>query len=318
MVFFFNIFLFESKKSNFYDIIRIVGGDIVQEEIEAFKTYLLIDKKYSNNTIISYENDLKKFNYYTNKSISLISKQDILDVLKKLHDENLSNASINHFITSVRSFYKFLIINKLVKENVMDFIATPKRDKHLPKVLSEEEINKLLNISLHNAFDYRNKAILELMYATGLRAGELTELKINDIDLNMAVVRTIGKGRKERIIPLGDYALYYLKIYLSEYRSQLLKRTLSDYLFLNNHGRKLSRQGLFKIIQSLAHQQQIKKEISPHTLRHSFATHLLNGGADLRSIQELLGHSDISTTQIYTHISNQRLNKDYHQFHPHG
>ena len=230
----------------------------------------------------------------------------------------MSDASINHFISSVRSFYKFLVINKFVKENIMDFIAPPKRNKHLPKVLSIEEINKLLNIPLNNAFDYRNKAILELMYATGLRVSELSELKVNDVNLNMAIVRTLGKGSKERVIPLGDYALYYLKIYLNDYRSQLLKRHLSDYLFLNNHGKKLSRQGLFKIIQSLAHQQQINKEISPHTLRHSFATHLLNGGADLRSIQELLGHSDISTTQIYTHISNQKLNEDYHQFHPHG
>ena len=305
-------------KSYFYVIINIVGGDIMKEEIDAFKTYLLIDKKYSNNTIMSYENDLKKFDYHVQKQISTISKQDILDVLKKLNDENLSDASINHFISSVRSFYKFLVINKFVKENIMDFIAPPKRKKYLPKVLSIEEINKLLNIPLNNAFDYRNKAILELMYATGLRASELSELKVNDVNLNMAIVRTLGKGSKERVIPLGDYALYYLKTYLNDYRSQLLKRHLSDYLFLNNHGKKLSRQGLFKIIQSLAHQQQINKEISPHTLRHSFATHLLNGGADLRSIQELLGHSDISTTQIYTHISNQKLNEDYHQFHPHG
>lgn len=290
----------------------------MKEEIDAFKTYLLIDKKYSNNTIVSYENDLKKFDYHVKKQISAISKQDILDVLKKLNDEGLSDASINHFISSIRSFYKFLVINKIVKENVMDFIAPPKRNKHLPKVLSIEEMNKLLNIPLNNAFDYRNKAILELMYATGLRASELSELKVNDVNLNMAIVRTLGKGSKERVIPLGDYALYYLKTYLNDSRSQLLKRHLSDYLFLNNHGKKLSRQGLFKIIQSLARQQQINKEISPHTLRHSFATHLLNGGADLRSIQELLGHSDISTTQIYTHISNQKLNEDYHQFHPHG
>lgn len=292
--------------------------DSMQKEIMSFKTYLLIDKKYSNNTIASYENDLKKFEHYSSKKITDISKQDILNILKKLHEENLSNASINHFITSVRSFYKFLVINKIVKENIMEFIVTPKRDKHLPKVLSEEEINKLLNFPLNDVFDYRNKAILELMYATGLRVSELSNLKTNDIDLDMAIVRTMGKGGKERIIPLGDYALYYIKIYLTDYRLHLLKKTLNDYLFLNNHGNKLSRQGLFKIIQTLAKKQQIKKEISPHTLRHSFATHLLNGGADLRSIQELLGHSDISTTQIYTHVSNQKLSEDYHHFHPHG
>lgn len=304
--------------SNIYVIIYLDGGDKVQNEIQDFKTYLQIDKKYSSNTIASYENDLKKLAHYTNKPIAKVSKQDMLHVLKKLQKENLSNASINHFITSVRSFYKFLIINNIVKDNIMDFIANPKKEKYLPKVLSEKEINQLLDIPLNDAFDYRNKAILELMYATGLRVSELINLKINDVDLKMAIVRTIGKGSKERIIPLGDYALYYLKIYLENYRPLLLKRTLTDYLFLNNHGQELSRQGLFKIIQAQAKKQGIKKEISPHTLRHSFATHLLNGGADLRSIQELLGHSDISTTQIYTHVSNQKLNEDYHQFHPHG
>lgn len=200
----------------------------------------------------------------------------------------------------------------------MDFISSPKREKHLPKVLSEEEIDKLLNIPLTDAFSYRNKAILEIMYATGLRVSELINLKVNDIDLNMALLKTLGKGSKERIIPLGDYALNYLKLYINEYRNQLIKRNLTDYLFLNNHGNKLTRQGLFKILNKLAREQGIKTEISPHTLRHSFATHLLNGGADLRSIQELLGHSDISTTQIYTHVSNQKLNEDYHKFHPHG
>lgn len=287
-------------------------------EIDLFKTYLLIDKKYSSNTIASYENDLKKFERYSKKKITDISKQDVVNVLKKLQEENLSNSSINHFVTTLRSFYKFLIINNIVKENVMDFISSPKREKHLPRVLSENEIDKLLNITLTDHYSYRNKAILELMYATGLRVSELINLKVNDIDLNMAILKTIGKGSKERIIPLGDYALNYLKIYINEYRSLLIKKDLNDYLFLNNHGNKLTRQGLFKILNKLAREQDIKTEISPHTLRHSFATHLLSGGADLRSIQELLGHSDISTTQIYTHISNQKLNEDYHKFHPHG
>lgn len=290
----------------------------MDREIDLFKTYLLIDKKYSNNTIVSYENDLKKFEHYSKKKINDISKQDIMNVLKKLQEENLSNSSINHFVTTLRSFYKFLIINNIVKENIMDFISSPKREKHLPRVLSENEIDKLLNIPLTDHYSYRNKAILELMYATGLRVSELINLKVNDIDLNMAILKTIGKGSKERIIPLGDYALNYLKIYINEYRSLLIKKDLNDYLFLNNHGNKLTRQGLFKILNKLAREQDIKAEISPHTLRHSFATHLLNGGADLRSIQELLGHSDISTTQIYTHISNQKLNEDYHKFHPHG
>ena len=290
----------------------------MEKEIDLFISYLLIDKKYSQNTIDSYTNDLNKFSSYINKDIKNIKKEDIINVLKKLQKENLSNSSINHFVTTLRSFYKFLIINNLVKENIMDFISTPKREKHLPKVLSESDIDKLLNIPLNDAFSYRNKAILELMYASGLRVSELINLKVNDIDLNMALLKTLGKGSKERIIPIGDYALNYLKIYIKEYRDLLIKKNVNDYLFLNNHGNKLTRQGLFKILNKLAREQGIKTELSPHTLRHSFATHLLNGGADLRSIQELLGHSDISTTQIYTHISKQKLQKDYHQYHPHG
>ncbi len=290
----------------------------MDREIDLFVGYLLIDKKYSQNTIDSYTNDLNKFSSYINKSITQINKQDIINVLKKLQIENLSNSSINRFVTTLRSFYKFLIINDIVKENIMDFISSPKREKHLPKVLSETEIDKLLNIPLTDVFSYRNKAILELMYAAGIRVSELINLKVNDIDLNMALLKTLGKGSKERIIPLGDYALKYLKIYINEYRPLLIKRNLTDYLFLNNRGNKLTRQGLFKILEKLAREQGIKTEISPHVLRHSFATHLLNGGADLRSIQELLGHSDISTTQIYTHISNKKLNEDYHKFHPHG
>lgn len=290
----------------------------MEKEIDLFISYLLIDKKYSQNTIDSYTNDLNKFSSYINKDIKNIKKEDIINVLKKLQKENLSNSSINHFVTTLRSFYKFLIINNLVKENIMDFISTPKREKHLPKVLSESDIDKLLNIPLNDAFSYRNKAILELMYASGLRVSELINLKVNDIDLNMALLKTLGKGSKERIIPIGDYALNYLRIYIKEYRDLLIKKNINDYLFLNNHGNKLTRQGLFKILNKLAREQGIKNELSPHTLRHSFATHLLNGGADLRSIQELLGHSDISTTQIYTHISKQKLQEDYHQYHPHG
>lgn len=290
----------------------------MDREIDLFISYLLIDKKYSQHTIDSYTNDLNKFSSYINKPVAQINKDDIIGILKKLNDENLSNSSINHFVTVLRSFYKFLVINNIVKENIMNFISSPKREKHLPKVLSEEEIDKLLNIPLNDAFSYRNKAIIELMYATGLRVSELVNLKVNDIDLNMALLKTLGKGSKERIIPLGDYALNYLKLYINEYRSLLIKKNLNDYLFLNNHGNKLTRQGLFKMLDKLANEQGIKTEISPHTLRHSFATHLLNGGADLRSIQELLGHSDISTTQIYAHVSNQKLNDDYHKFHPHG
>jgi len=200
----------------------------------------------------------------------------------------------------------------------MEWIEIPKIKKSLPKTLSFEEINKLLDIKLNDKYSYRNKAMLELMYSSGLRVSELVNVKIHDIDSESCIIRVMGKGSKERIVPLGDYAIKYIDIYLKEYRNKLIKKEYNDYLFLNNHGKKMTRQGFFKIIKNLAKQQKIKVEFSPHTLRHSFATHLLDGGADLRSIQEMLGHSDISTTQIYTHVSKELLKENYNNFHPHA
>ena len=174
----------------------------------------------------------------------------------------------------------------------------------------------LLNIELKDEFSYRNKAMLELMYATGLRVSELINLTINNIDLEENIVRCIGKGNKERIVPIGQTAIKYLKIYIDNYRDKLKKRTLCDKLFLNNHGKQMTRQGFFKIIKKIAEEKNIKKPISPHVLRHSFATHLLNNGADLRSIQTMLGHTNLSTTQIYTNINNETLKENYELYHP--
>ena len=200
----------------------------------------------------------------------------------------------------------------------MEWIELPKIKKTLPKTLSIDDINKLLDFKLKDSFSYRNKAMLELMYSSGLRVSELVNVKINDIDNELCVIRVMGKGSKERIIPIGDYAIKYIDIYSKEHRNKLIKKQYNDYLFLNNHGKKMTRQGFFKIIKNIAKIQNIKTEFSPHTLRHSFATHLLNGGADLRSIQEMLGHSDISTTQIYTHVSKELLKENYDNFHPHA
>lgn len=188
----------------------------------------------------------------------------------------------------------------------------------MPSILTEDEILKLLDIELTDNFSYRNKAMLELMYATGLRVSELINLKMQDIDFSQDIIRTFGKGSKERVIPIGDYAKEYLEKYIYEYRGSMLKKENTEYLFLNNHGKQMTRQGFFKIIKKIAKEKGINKELSPHTLRHSFASHLLKYGADLRTIQELLGHSDISTTQIYTHITNEELKKNYEDFHPHG
>ena len=287
-------------------------------EIDEFCNYLLIDKHYSNNTIESYKRDLTKFYVYIDKDLKKVSKDDIKNYLKHLYDDKMNERSIARNISTLKSFYKFLIINKTIKDNPMESISLPKLGKKLPNTLSEEDINKLLDIKLNDNYSYRNKAMLELMYATGLRVSELVNLKVYDVNLEEAIVKTMGKGSKERIIPIGDYALNALKTYINEYRSSLFKREVNDYLFLNNHGMRMTRQGFFKIIKKLASEQGIKKDFSPHTLRHSFATHLLSHGADLRIIQELLGHSDVSTTQIYTHVSNEELEDTFKKYHPHG
>ena len=193
----------------------------------------------------------------------------------------------------------------------------PKLSKTLPKVLSVEDIDNILNIKLETKYDYRNKAILELMYSTGVRISELINIKIHDLNINNCTLKVIGKGSKERIIPVGDYALKYTEIYLNNYR-HLFNKNNSDYLFLNPSGNKLSRQAFFKTIKKIALEKNIKVDFSPHTLRHSFATHMLENGADLRTIQELLGHSDLSTTQIYTNISNKFIEDNYNEYHPHS
>ena len=290
---------------------------MLDDLINDFCTYLLIDKNYSKNTIDAYRNDLEMFNKFVNKSINSIDDNDIKSYLKYLKDNKHNERSIARNTSSLRSFYKFLIINKHVKTNPMENITSIKLSKKLPDILTIDEINKILDIKITDNYSVRNKAMLELIYAAGLRVSELINLKTYDIDTLENIVRTMGKGNKERIIPIGEYATNALNSYLS-IRYTFLKKEINDYLFLNNHGKKMTRQGFFKIIKKLAQDNNIKKDISPHTLRHSFATHMINNGADLRTIQELLGHSDISTTQIYTHVSTEKLKQEFESFHPHG
>ncbi len=285
--------------------------------IDEFIDYLRFEKKYSENTISSYTLDLKKFTNYIKKDYDKIKKEDIQKYIQNLSKEE-SSLSVSRTISTLKSFYKFLEINKYTKSNPLTLINNPKQPKTLPKVLSEKEVNKLLDINLKTDFDYRNKAMLELMYGSGLRVSELINLNVNDIDVNNCTVRIFGKGSKERIIPLNEYATEAINNYILYHRTALFKHGENNYLFLNNHGNKMTRQGFFKILKKLAKEKNIKTEFSPHTLRHSFATHLLKYGADLRSIQELLGHSDISTTQIYTHITNEKLQKNYQEYHPHS
>jgi len=289
------------------------------EKIDDFQNYLRLEKKYSENTISSYERDLNKYrNYFEEKKeLKNITNKDIKEYIQHLNKEE-SARSVARNISSLKSFYKFLLLEKYINKNPLDNITPPKLKKALPKVLTEEEVDKLLNIKLTDNYSYRNKAMLELMYSSGLRVTELINLKITDVDLDMALVRIFGKGSKERVIPLGQYAINALNEYITYHRGSMLKNKTSNYLFLSSRGDKMTRQAFFKTLKKIAKEQGIKTEFSPHTLRHSFATHLLKHGADLRSIQELLGHSDVSSTQIYTHITNEKLKENYTDFHPHG
>jgi integrase/recombinase XerD len=284
--------------------------------IEEYITYLKVDKKYSKNTIDSYYENLKKLENLK-KDILTITQEDLRNFIQK-ELSNLEVSSIKHHITVLKEFYKFLEREEYIKTNPTLYLEMPKEKKKLPSTLTEDEINRLLDVKLVDNYSYRNKAMLELMYSAGLRVSELLQIKIHDINLEEATLKVMGKGSKERILPLGDYALYYVKIYLTKYRNDMLKRKHTDYLFLNSRGDALSRQGFFKIIKEQALEKGIQKNISPHTLRHSFATHMLKNGADLRSIQELLGHESITTTQIYTHIVDEQLKEDYTSYHPHG
>lgn len=285
---------------------------------EEFINYLIIDKKYTQATTNSYRTQLEKFYKIINKKVVDITKNDLKDYIKYLNDKNLKEKSISHNISVLRSYFKFLIIEKKINENPSLFIELPKIPKTLPNVLTTQEVDKLLDIKITDKYSSRNKAMLELLYSSGLRVSELINLKLNDISFEEALVRVYGKGNKERIIPIGDIAIKYTKQYVEEYRVKLIKKIQTEYLFLSSRGTKMSRQAFFKIIKQLANEKNIKKDFSPHTLRHSFATHMLNGGADLRSVQELLGHSNISTTQIYTHISNKKIYDDYNNSHPHS
>lgn len=289
----------------------------MNDYIKDFLDYLIIDKKYSINTKESYENDLTNFYLFSNKNLEKILKEDILKYIEYLK-KNESDRTIAHNITVLRSFYKYMEIENNIKKNPMENIDMPKLKKSLPKVLSIEEVDKLLDINLKDKYDYRNKAMLELMYATGLRISELINLKQENISFENCTLIVMGKGKKERIIPIGDCALKYLKLYTELYRNELLKGKQSNYLFLSNRSDKMTRQCFFEIIKKIALQKDIKTDFSPHTLRHSFATHMLENGADLRSIQELLGHENISTTQIYTNISRKFVEENYKEYHPHA
>ena len=288
----------------------------IYDAIEDFLNYCIFEKGLSDRTKESYNNDLNVYmEFLKNNNIDdvyNIKDFHIKEFLKERNNE--ATGTIAHNLTVIKNFHEYLFREKIVNTNVAEFIERPKLRKSLPKTLSIEDIDKLLDISLNSAFDYRNKAMLELMYGCGLRVSELVELEINDIDMTNCVIRILGKGNKERNIPLGEYSIYYLNLYLDK-RSLLLKEKSCNKLFLNNHGLGMTRQGFFKNLKQILKEKGLNSDVSPHTLRHSFATHLINRGADLRSIQEMLGHSDISTTKIYTRVNDEKVIEDYNKFH---
>ena len=287
---------------------------------EAFLDYLKVEKGLAANSIAAYNQDLTKYiGILKEKGIEdpgKITRKDITDFLFSLRG-SLTPTSVARVLSTVKSFHKFLVREKLVSANPSDLIDGPKLEKKIPSFLTSEEISRVLKIpNLKRAQGIRDRAILELMYATGLRVSEASNLRFSDVNADVGFVKCKGKGSKERIVPLGKIAHQFLSKYYEESRPKLLGKKTNAYLFLAQGGRHLSRQSIWKMIKSVVHGAGIKKRVSPHTLRHSFATHLLEHGADLRSVQEMLGHSSITTTQIYTHINQTRLKEIHNKFHP--
>lgn len=280
-----------------------------------------VERGLSENTINSYGIDLKLFLEYLREneipSFKQVNKEVIVNYMQAEKNNNKANSSILRSVSSLRKFFQYLAQEKIIEKDPMLLIDTPKKKQHLPQVLTKEEVEKLLHSpNTGQVLGLRDRAMLELMYATGLRISEIINLKLEDLHLTMGTLQTLGKGHKERIVPVGDEAIKWVNRYLEEARPKLLKQKRSNYLFLNFHGNNLTRQGVWKNLKAEVRKAGIQKNITPHTLRHSFATHILENGADLRIVQELLGHADISTTQIYTHLSNKQLADIYNRAHP--
>jgi len=285
--------------------------------IDSFLDSLYIEKGLSNNTVSSYQNDIKSFFLWLDENSFNplnINASDVNNYVSKLFGDGLKSSSVNRKISAIKSFYIFLQKKKIIMKSPIADIVMPKQEKYLPVSMSEEEVERLLNSpDLNIQIERRDKAMIEVLYATGIRISELTNLKLTDLDINRSVLKVFGKGSKERLVPFGEKAAESLNLYLTD-----RKDLKSKEIFLSNRGTKISRGAFWQRIKIYTKRENLKISISPHTLRHAFATHLLNRGADLRSVQILLGHSDLSTTQIYTHIAKQRLGEILKKHHPRG
>ena len=286
--------------------------------LRSFLDHLYIEKGLSQNTVKAYETDISAFINWIKENTKLklkdIKEENINKYISYLFELNLKSSSVNRKISSIKSLYMFLVKKNILKNSPINEVIAPKQEKYLPFSMSEDEVDKLLNSPKpSNKIEKRDKAMIEMLYATGMRISELVNLKITDVDTQRCVVKVLGKGSKERLIPFGEAALESLNAYLSD-----REESTSKEIFLSNRRTKISRIAFWHRIKLYLSRENLKNSISPHTLRHAFATHLLNRGADLRSVQLLLGHSDLSTTQIYTHIAKQRLSDVLKKHHPRG
>ena len=295
----------------------------MKDSVNSFLNHLIVERGFSQNTLHAYRNDLYQLEQYLTQSNvkrwSDVTSSQLMDYSLSIRsDKGYRNTTTARKVASVKSFFNFLVAEKIINEDPSENISSPKIGRSLPKYLSENEVAKLLDVaaSQSNPEGQRNSAILELLYATGLRVSELIALNINDVTTKDAYVRCVGKGSRERIVYMYARAMDAVKNYIENARCTLVKSKDQDALFLNNRGDRLTRQWVWVIIKNLAKQAGTNKNLTPHILRHSFATHMLRGGASLRHVQELLGHSTISTTQVYTHLSNDYIKQEYGKSHP--
>lgn len=286
-------------------------------QLKKFINYLLTEKALSINTVKSYENDLKGFFRYIEKNKIFYAdckKENIINYLLELKERGYSSASIARILSSVKQFFRFLILDSIISHDPTEGLRSPKPWLRLPKALETDEVRRLLSVILESKYFLRDIVMLELMYASGLRVSELIKLKLSDINFEAGFIRIKGKADKERVVPVAQRTIERIRNYLTFLRPRLIKERTSDYVFLNNRGKPMTRQRFWQNLKAMGKLAGIN--VTPHMIRHSFATHLLEGGADLRSLQKMLGHSDISTTQIYTKVSMDRLRREYLKHHP--
>ncbi len=289
--------------------------------VDDFINYLMVERRLAHNTLVAYRGDLIKYLSFLEEKnveeVKCIQRKHIADFMYAQKMQDMSVPSICRSLAAIKMFHRFLVVEHIAKEDPSHLIETPKIWKKIPDVLTYKEMERLIEASKgKTAQAIRDYAILELMYASGMRVSELVDLTLTSLNFDIGFVRCLGKGKKERIVPIGAKAQDAVKEYCCHSRGVFLKKQMSSVLFLNRFGKKISRQTIWKLVKQYALKAGITKEIKPHTLRHSFATHLLEHGADLRSVQEMLGHSDIATTQIYTHVDKERLRLVHKQFHP--